>query len=158
MYTAILLIVTALCVGYVIGIILKFGVPESLSATYYVLGKVGWIFQAVMFVIGVLLWPVWIMVSHESYYCLCFLSCSSLLFVAAAPAFKLKLEGAVHYGAAMVCCVCAVLWQILEGLWDLTLWFGFIGGMLSFMWKDKWCWWLEIAVVGGLLANLWRLV
>lgn len=155
--TILLLIATVVCVAY-LAYSMRKGIPESLSATYYSLGRHGWVFQLVMFLSGFLLFPVWSQLGSEDQTFLAFLSCASLLFVAAAPAFKLSLDGAVHYTSAVICCVCAVLWQILEGLWDVTLWFGFVGGMLSLMWKDKWCWWVECAVVGSLLANLWRIV
>lgn len=135
-----------------------FGIPESLSATYYLLGKQGWLFSVYMSVVSVALYVTWFPLCEPSYQCLPFLSCASLLFVAAAPAFRLELEGRVHYGSAIVCCVCVVLWQILEGLWDVTLWFAWIGGMLSLSMKDKWCWWMEVAVVGSLIANLWGVV
>lgn len=134
------------------------GVPESLSATYYKLGKHGWLFQAVMFLLGFLLFLVWSQLGSDNHTSLVFLSCASLLFVAAAPAFRLSLDGAVHYTSAVICCVCALLWQILEGLWDVTLWFAWIGGILSLMMKDKWCWWVECAVVGSVVANLWRTI
>lgn len=148
---------TALCAAY-IGCSMIKGVPESLSATYYTLGRYGWVFQVMMAILGVMLFTVWFPLCDASLQCLAFLSCASLLFVAAAPAFRLELEGKVHYGSAIVCCVCAVLWQVLEGLWDVTLWFVFIGGMLSLRYRDKWCWWVECAVVGSLLANLWRVI
>ena len=152
-----LIIITALCVGYMI-FSLWHGVPESLSATYYNLGEYGWAFQAVMYSVGILMMPVWFILSNVDHQCLCFFSCASLLFVAAAPSFRLELEGKVHYGSAIICCVCAVLWQILEGLWDVTMWFAAIGGMLSLGMRGKWCWWMEVAVIGSLLANLWRII
>lgn len=155
--TALLAISTTLCITYMIYSMVH-GIPESLSATYYTLGKHGWVFQMLMFLLGVMLFVVWHGLGDERHLFLVFLACASLLFVAAAPAFKLELEGKVHYGSAIVCCVCAVLWQILEGLWDVTLFFGWVGGMLSLAWRDKWCWWLECAVVGSLLANLWRVI
>lgn len=134
------------------------GIPVSLSATYYTLGKYKWVFQAWLGMVVATLFPVWAQLGNENHVCLSFLACASLLFVAAAPAFKLELEGKVHYTSAAVCCVCAVLWQILEGLWDVTLWIGWIGGMLSLAWRRQWCWWMEWAVVFSLLANLWRAV
>ena len=134
------------------------GIPESLSATYYALGSHGWLFQVFMASFSLCLLPVWISVSGDSFRCLAFLSCASLLFVAAAPCFRMEPEGKVHYTAAVVCCVCGVLWQVLEGMWDVTLWFAFLFGMLSLQWRDKWCWWLECAVAGSILANLYRMV
>lgn len=95
--------------------------PESISATYYMLGKRGWIFQTVMILVGFLLMPAWISIAKEQHIFLAFLSCASLMFVAAAPAFRLELEGKVHYASAAVCCTCAVFWQILEGMWNITV-------------------------------------
>lgn len=155
--TILLSIATIICVAYLAYSMLK-GIPESLSATYYSLGKHGWVFQLVMAAIAFLLIIVWLPLCDGRHQWTAFLSCASLLFVSAAPAFRLSLDGAVHYTSAIICCVCAVLWQILEGLWDVTLWFAFIGGMLTLMWRDKWCWWVECAVVGSVFANLWRIV
>ena len=36
------------------------GIPESLSATYYLLGNKGWLFKLVMGMTGLLLLPVWV--------------------------------------------------------------------------------------------------
>ena len=134
------------------------GVPESLSATYYDLGRYGWVFQAFVALVAATLYFVWLPVSEDGHEWMVFLSCASLLFVAAAPCFRLPLEGMVHYSSAVVCCLCAVSWQMAEGLWDVTLWFAWIGGMLSLVWRRQWCWWMEWAVVFSLLGNLWRVV
>lgn len=149
--------VTLACITYM-GCFVCRGVPESISATYYMLGKRGWMFQAVMILVGFLLCPVWIPVSKDQHSFLAFLSCASLMFVGAAPAFRMELEGRVHYVSAAVCCACAVLWQVLDGLWDVTVFFAWSGGMLSLVWRKQWCWWMECAVMGSLLANLWRIV
>lgn len=149
--------VTFSCVAYWLCFLVK-GVPESVSATYYTLGKHGWVFQVLMVLVGFLLLPLWLAVSDDCHQWLCFLACASLVFVGVAPCFKLELDGKVHYTSAIVCCVCVVLWQIVEELWDVTLFFAWMGGMLSLQMRDKWCWWTECAVVGGLLANLWRVI
>lgn len=134
------------------------GIPVSLSSTYYELGGKGWLFQAVMSVVAFTLLPVWISVSSEPLRFLAFLSCASLLFVAAAPSFRLELEGKVHYFSAAVCCICSTLWQILEGVWDVMLVFA-VSALALFIYDTvKWCWWLECAVIGSLLANLCRMV
>ena len=133
------------------------GIPESLSATYYGLKEDGWLFQALCIGMAFGLLPMWIESCGGEYEYLPFLACGSLGFVGIAPSFKLKLEGMIHYSAAVVCCVCAVLWQVLEGLWDITLLFALIGWMCYLQWKN-WCFWLEVAVTGSVMANLWRLV
>ena len=149
----ILILLAALCAGYMVFSLRK-GVPESLSATYYDLGRRGWVFQVFVATVAAMLYVVWMPRSEAGHEWMVFLSCASLLFVAAAPCFRLSLQGMVHYSSAVVCCLCAVSWQIAEGLWDVTLWFAWIGGMLSLAWRRQWCWWMEWAVVFSLIANL----
>ena len=129
-------------------------IPSSISETYYSLGADGWMFQFVMIVVGIVLCPLWINISDEHYQPFAFLACSGLMFVGSAPSFRLPIQGFVHYSAAFVCCSCAVLWQVLEGLWDITLLWCWLGGMASIMWRDKWCFCIEIAVIGSLFSNL----
>ena len=133
-------------------------IPCSLSATFYDLGSKGWLFSLCISTVALTLFPVWMGLSSDGTECMAFLACSGLLFVASAPSFKMELEGKVHYMSAALCCACAVLWQICEGLWDVTLFFAFLGGMLSIQFKEKWCWWLECAVIGSVYANLFRLI
>lgn len=151
-----LIILTTLCY-LVYSVKVMEGIPESLSATYYGLKEDGWLFQALCIGMAFGLLPMWIEACGGEYEYLPFLACGSLGFVGIAPSFKLKLEGMIHYSAAVVCCVCAVLWQVLEGLWDITLLFALIGWMCYLQWKN-WCFWLEVAVTGSVMANLWRLV
>lgn len=155
---AVLILTSVIILAY-LGISIKVsgGIPVSLSDTYYKLGNRKWLFQVVMVFIAVMLYPVWISVSPDELIGLVFASCASLLFVASAPCFREELQGKVHYSASIVCCVSAFLWQILEGLWDVTLWFSLIFGTLCLMKRKQWCWWLESAVIGSLYANLLRL-
>lgn len=134
------------------------GVPESVSATYYILEDEGWIFQCVIGSIAALLLPVWLEVTEPWRQWTAFVTCSSMVFVAMAPSFRMELQGAIHYSAAVICCISAVSWQVLEGLWDVTLWFAWLGGMLAVMWKEQWCWWIELSVIGSLLCNLFRTI
>ena len=152
-----LIILTTLCYLAYSAKVME-GIPESLSATYYGLKEDGWLFQALCIGMAFGLLPMWIESCCGEYEYLPFLACGSLGFVGIAPSFKLKLEGMIHYSAAVVCCVSAVLWQILTGLWDTALLFGFVGLMCSLQWKNKWCWWLELSVIGSVLANLTRLI
>ena len=133
------------------------GVPESLSATYYTLGSNGWLFQLVMMCIGFTLLPVWLELSDVRYQWMAFISCGSLVFVGSAPSFRLPLQGAVHYASAVLCCVCAVVWQVLVGLWDVTLFFAVLGGMLTLQFGN-YMWWLEVSVIASLYGNLWRIL
>lgn len=156
MTTLLALSVAAALVLLVLSVSEAGGVPVSLSSTYYDLGEDGWIFQALMAAVALTLLPVWMDLSSEGCRWMAFLACASLLFVASAPAFRLELQGKVHYTSAAMCCVCAAWWQVAEGMWDTTLFFGFMALMLSLMWRKQWCWWVECAVIGSVYLNLIR--
>lgn len=105
-----------------------------------------------MVTISLLLLPTWIEYS-DSYDCLPFLSCSGLMFTALAPAFRLRLEGILHYSSAAVCCVSAVLWMLLSGMFPFVLFWGFLSLML-YLQFGHYMWWIEIAVIGSLFSCL----
>ena len=129
------------------------GIPESFSETYYELKDNGWMFQALMVFCGIGLLPSWMDVSSDDWQFLVFLSCVGIVFTGVAPAFKLKLEGAVHYSAAVVCCVSAIVWILLEGMYPVVLWWGLIGWML-YLQYGRWCWWLEVSVMGAVFTSI----
>lgn len=133
------------------------GIPSSLSETYYTMGRLGWLFPLCMCAVSATLFPVWVKISEGHEY-LSFLACSSLVFVALTPSYRADLQKVVHYTAAVVCGVCAVMWQILEGLWDVTLFFGFVGGILVLQNKDKYMFILECAIVLSLYTNIIRVL
>lgn len=129
------------------------GIPESLSSTYYGLKDDGWMFQLLCIGVGFGLLPVWLDACEGEYEFLAFLSCGGLMFVGAAPMFRLKLDGIIHYSAAAVCCVCAIFWLLLSGNFPIVLWWSFLGWML-YLKFGQWCWWLEISVICGILTSL----
>ena len=129
------------------------GIPESISATYYGLKEDGWLFQAMCIGMAFGLLPMWIESCCGEYEYLPFLACGSLGFVGIAPSFKLKLEGIIHYSAAVVCCVSSILWLLLSGNYPIVIWLGGICLML-YLQFGRWCWWLEVGVIGGILTSL----
>ena len=148
-----MLIVLTVCLVSYLAYFLKVGVPQSLSATYYMLEKNGWLFQMLMFALSFGLLPVWSSVSDDAWMFLCFLSCGGLLFVGASPLFRLPLEGKVHHISAYVCGGSAVLWQLLEGAW-VWLVISFALCVLAYLKWRKFMWWLEVALMASLLGNL----
>ncbi len=144
----------ATIVSYTIVAIIICGIPPSLSHTYYLLKskgvKVPWIFQIALFTTSALLLPAWLEASPEEYQFLVFLSCTGLIFVSAAPLFKLKLEGRVHNAAALICGASSIAWQILSGYWVVTI--ICIAIALSLAWKyQNTIFWLEM--VGCFLST-----
>ena len=93
---------------------------------------------------AMLLLPAWLECSDKNIQCLTFLSCGGLMFVGAAPCFKLELEGGIHYAATVVCGISAILWVCLSGMWYIPLTvLPVIAGMgIRFR---KWVFWIECA-------------
>lgn len=153
--TALLVLSTALALVLLSLSVSEAGrVPVSLSATYYEMYGDGWLFQLLLAATSASLLPVWLTNSTPGHEWMAFLACASLMFVASAPAFRLELQGKIHYTAAALCCVCAAWWQIAEGVWDTLLFLSFIALTLVIRDRSKWCWWLEVAVIGGVLTCL----
>lgn len=96
--------------GYLAFVVAKFGIPQSISDTYYLLGKQGWLFQLALAATAFCVVPSLIDSSTEYTKFLAFLACTGLAFVAAAPLFKMELEGKVHFTSAYICCGSLVLW------------------------------------------------
>lgn len=149
-----LVIATVVTIFYVLYVSAdRDGLPESLSATYYNLKEDGWLFQALCIGMAFGLLPIWIEACCGEYEYLPFLACGSLGFVGIAPSFKLKLEGMIHYSAAVVCCVSAILWLLLSGNYPIVIWWSGICLML-YLQFGRWCWWLEVGVIGGVISAL----
>lgn len=100
-------------------VLLLFGVPKSLSMTYYLFkdreNVLKYLFPSMMTLLGIFLMPCWIQMSEGSpFQFTAFLSAASLIFVAFAPAFKESdLENTVHQVSAYCCAAFAMLWIIL---------------------------------------------
>lgn len=103
-FIAVLLFVALLAV-----VIYKHGVPDMASSVYYLLGKRGWVFQAVMIVFGMLM-MVCLLDSGRGVQCLAFLACAGLMFVGAAPRFLEEGERTVHKTAAIISAAASVGW------------------------------------------------
>lgn len=139
--------------GYLAFVVAKFGIPKSISDTYYLLGKMGWLFQVTLFSVAFLVVPTLIDKSSENTQFLAFLACAGLAFVAAAPLFKMELEGRVHYVSAAICCVGLVLWQVFNACWITPL-LCFLAVLIPMVKDKKYMWWLEIATIVSTYVSL----
>lgn len=104
------------------------GVPHSLSNTYYLWNDVkkgaGYAFCVTLGLMAGLLLPAWLEIGVGSpWQFLSFLTCGSLLFVAAAPNFKsIGIESTVHTAAAIFAAICGMCWVIfVADLWAIVL-------------------------------------
>lgn len=139
--------------GYLAFVVAKFGIPQSISDTYYLLGKQGWLFQLALAATAFCVVPSLIDASSENTKFLAFLACAGLAFVSAAPLFKMELEGKVHFTSAYICCGSLVLWQVFNTSWIIPL---VCFALVAYpMLKDKkYMWWMEIATIVSAYVSL----
>ena len=134
--------------------LLIFGVPKSLSTTYYLykdrLDILKVLFPTMITMLVMCLMPCWIQLSDGSrFQFLSFISPATLLFVGFAPAFKRSsLESRVHEVSAYLCAACAILWIILvTPYWYVIL---IVLGIMTVLaivtktWKTSYIYWLEM--------------
>lgn len=108
-----------------------FGIPTSLSETFYLYkGKKDWmriLFPWMMVSMAVLLMPSWLTISEGSpWQFTSFLAAASIIFVGSAPSFRDDdLTSTVHVVSAIIAAVMSIAWVCLVSqLWYIVLaWF-----------------------------------
>lgn len=109
---------TAIYLAYNAIFLTVFGIPKSLSDTYYLWkehnGK-GWYFSLMMYAVVALMMPAWITMSEGSdFQFLAFLAPAAIAFVGTAPRFKdTTLENHVHMTSAYLAAAFALAWVAL---------------------------------------------
>lgn len=152
----------------------KFGVPKSLSETFYlwngVKNHLGYIFTGMMYSMALTLLPAWLelspLISSWSIYTrpLTFFTCGAIAFVGAAPAFrKDKMEAAVHNISARIAAVAAIIWCLVTCWQIMYVPLGIaalvaIAGWVTKTWKTSNVYWLEMmafaATFGTVIVEL----
>ena len=157
----IILLSFAILIAYVVYSLVTLKViPESLSETYYRLNYkmkgLGRLFPITMFICAATLLPIWLDYSKDNFQWLVFLACSATFFVAVTPNYYEGLERQVHYGAAVVCCVSAILWTMLSGTWLIPIInFAFaLGYMVLYNRKKQIVFIIEIATLFSVYISL----
>jgi hypothetical protein len=153
-----IIVATCIYVVYNAIAIAIFGVPESLSNTYYLWreknGK-GWLFCLMMYLVVALMMPAWITMSEGSnFQFLAFLAPASIMFVGTAPRFKdSQLESRVHTVSAIIAAACSLAWAALVTpyWWVMLIWLGFIAlaAILTSSYKTAYVYWLEQVAFGS---------
>ena len=130
-----------------------FGVPESLSNTFYLYNDkkkyLGILLPIMMVSMAGLLLPAWLEISAlSSLQFTAFLAAAGIIFTGSAPAFKGNdLEKRVHTVSALTAAVFALLWVIfVSKLWfTILIWFVVIL-LIAFVTKtikSSYIYWLE---------------
>ena len=135
--TTLIIISLVIFLAYLLITYAWFGIPYSISDTYYKLESrkkgTDWLFSAMCVSVGGLLLPALLDITPASYQFAAFLACAGLIFVGAAPQFKMSLTGSVHYGAAAVCVIFSQLWVGLTCWWVLIpIWLAFVVWVLYY--------------------------
>ena len=145
-------------------ILLLFGVPKSLSMTYYLFKErsnvLKVLFPAMMTFLGIFLMPCWLEISEGSpFQFMSFLSAAGILFVGAAPAFKdSDLEHKVHIISACLSTVFALLWIVLvTPYWYVILIvLGIVASVaiVTKTVKKGYIYWLEMVAFGSTFISI----
>lgn len=157
-----IIVATIIYVAYNAISLALFGIPESLSNTYYLYkekSNKGWLFPLMMYAVVALMMPAWISLSEDSdFQFLAFLAPSAIAFVGTAPAFKSDdLENVVHTTAAIVAAICSLAWVavITPYWWMILVWLGFIAlaSILTSSYKTYLVYWLETIAFGATFTS-----
>lgn len=105
--------------AYIFTSILLFGVPISLSQTYYLFERrkkgLGAMFTSFMWMTGFPLLIIWIDVLQNDWDFLPFVAVASLMFVGTATAYRVTMTREVHLLSALLSALSSVLWSVLYG-------------------------------------------
>lgn len=141
----------------------NFGVPQSLSMTYYLWkekSNKGFLFPCMMYIVVALMMPAWITMSEGSdFQFLAFLAPASIAFVATAPAFlSVDLENKIHTISAYLAAAFSLAWICLVTpyWWIILIWF-FIMMAASVHTKSyatSYIYWLETVAFGATFTSV----
>lgn len=160
--TTSIIIATIIYVAYNAISLANFGVPHSLSITYYLWKKdsnKGYVFSLMMYAVVMCMMPAWITMSEGSdYQFLAFLAPAAITFVGTAPRFlDTDLENKVHSIAALIAAVCSLAWVVLVTpyWWLILVWLGFvaIASVLTSTYKTSIVYWLETIAFGATFSS-----
>ena len=153
-----IIVATVIYVAYNAICLALFGIPESLSNTYYLWkdknGK-GYLFCLMMYAVVAFMMPAWLTLSEGStFQFLAFLAPMSIAFVGTAPKFKDdKLEGNVHSISAVIAAACSLAWVALitPYWWMILIWLGLIAiaSIFTSSYKTAYVYWLEQVAFGA---------
>lgn len=157
-----IIIATVIYVAYNAISLANFGVPDSLSMTYYLWkqdSNKGYVFPLMMYAVVAFMMPAWITMSEGSdFQFLAFLAPASIAFVGTAPKFlDDNLENKVHSIAALVAAACSLAWVCLvTPYWWLTLvWTCLVAfaSILTSTYKTAYIYWFETIAFGTTFSS-----
>lgn len=151
--------------SYTVAVCIKFGIPTTLSESYYFIYK-KYLFTLVMWLSGFLLLPPIMEMTGGDTQIIPFLSIIGIMIVGAAPKYK-EQERTLHIIGATMAGFFSQLWIILYAYpWTLLTWFILIIWAIGILiesklvkWseeldKRKWFFWAEMLAFINLYLNI----
>lgn len=158
-----------LFVVYITGIILVFGIPASISDSYYLLESkkrnLGSLFTLMMFSVGIFIIAPMIEITPENWEFLPFLSIAGICFVGSAPLFKRNnTDTFVHFYGAGSAAIFSLTWLFIcypenwVSLIEVIILTG-IGVFLSKRrFKETYVFWAEIVLFLTIYISLFKII
>ena len=163
------------CIAFVLFIVYNsvaikiFGIPWSMSKTYYLYEEkhkgLGWVFTIFMWLMAFTMIPGWVIISETigpwmSYLTfLAFITGACIAFVGTAPRYREETEGMVHMTAAKICAITALLWDFIVcwHIWYVPIIAAAIPaiiGACTKTWKECRDYWLEMLAFDATFATI----
>ena len=144
---------------YIAFVVYRYGVPDSISDTYYLLEATkkgfGWVFTVWCWAVIFTMLPAWLDMSTENTQFLAFLACAGLGFVGTAPQFKEGMSRKVHYTGAGISAVAAILLTALAGGWYWQILLLIPCAYFTYKMPRTWLFWAEMcAFVSTFLTKI----
>lgn len=152
----------AVFIIYVGSICLMYGIPPSISESFYLLrgGYKGLkkdmssAFTIFCFFICFGIVPSWIQVTPDNYQVIPFASAAALGFVGAAPLFK-TIQRKIHFVSAILCMILAILWIFLiTDFWYVPMIYLLLLSPKIAFDRNRFMFWLEIWAFLSLFTSL----
>lgn len=157
MYTLFFMSLTIFVV-YLAVSLMSFGIPTSLSETYYHWEEkgrdLGILFTSFIWGMTFPLMIVWIDVLPNDQNFIPFIASASLMFVGAASAFKASLTNEVHFTAALIAALASYIWAFAYGIPAIafaTFVLSMVGVVVN---KDNKLFWLEMGAFANIYVQL----
>lgn len=163
------LLIIAFCIYilYNLSVLLLFGIPRSLSMTYYLfkgtkVPATRHLFTFIMFLIAVCLAPIWLESTPDTNQYSVFIALCGILFVGAAPEFmKSNDEDMFHTISAYISVIFATIWVIcIMHLWWIIIIWNIIFIVLMYCtgtYKTSITYWLENAAFMSVFTSIFIL-
>lgn len=146
---------------YLGAMIWLFGIPTSLSNTFYLLkGKkegLGGLFTLMMFSVAFTMFPVLIEITPSNIQFISFFIPLGLGFVGAAPHFKAD-DSLIHFSAAGWSTIFSLLWMLLvvPSFLGSIIFLSILGALLTLITSTRKCWlfWVEMVLMFSMFGAI----